>query len=104
MSWRVAPTTSRPFASAEGLRNLDVVARRYGTRPSALIDVDDPYLAYCLDEAAAIVGLRAETEALEGEGREGTRTNRPATGGMIRMEQGIPTISGKIPIIRKPKR
>lgn len=29
------------------------MARLYGTRPSRLMDVRDPYTAYCVDEAAA---------------------------------------------------
>lgn len=28
-------------------------AERFAQRPSALLGLDDPYLAYCLDEAAA---------------------------------------------------
>lgn len=30
---------------------LDKMARRYTTRPSELLDLDDSYVAYCLDEA-----------------------------------------------------
>jgi hypothetical protein len=37
-----------------GLARLDELAQRYGTRPSAIAGVADPYLAYCVDEACAL--------------------------------------------------
>lgn len=32
---------------------LDLMARRYGQRPSHLVKIRDPYVAYCFDEAIA---------------------------------------------------
>lgn len=43
-----------------GLRRLHAMATTYHQRPSALIGVDDPYLAYCVDEMAFIVGMFPE--------------------------------------------
>jgi hypothetical protein len=37
-----------------GLARLDELAQRYGTRPSDIAHVTDPYLAYCVDEACAL--------------------------------------------------
>jgi hypothetical protein len=39
---------------------LDIIARRYGQRPSVVMGLNDPYLAYCFDEAIALRGLLFE--------------------------------------------
>lgn len=38
--------------------NLIGVATHYGCRPSLLLAVDDPYTAFCLDEACAYIATR----------------------------------------------
>jgi hypothetical protein len=42
-------------------------AKAYGTRPSVILDIRDPYVAYCLDEAAATFGetVQAELDSLD---------------------------------------
>ena len=50
------------FASIEVLIRVDTLAQRYSCRPSALLNVTDPYLAYCVDEAAAMAGVHRELE------------------------------------------
>ena len=46
---------------------LDIVARRYGQRPSAMMGVRDEYTAYCFDEAIAMRGLDAELKAMDSD-------------------------------------
>jgi hypothetical protein len=38
------------------------IAKANGIRPSSLLDVDDTYVAYCLDEAVTTWGTFIETE------------------------------------------
>jgi len=38
------------------------MSRRYGERPSRLLEVDDAYTAYCLDEACLYIQCRIENE------------------------------------------
>jgi hypothetical protein len=39
------------------------VAERFGTRPSVLLAVDEPWAAYCVDEALALVAANADSES-----------------------------------------
>jgi hypothetical protein len=39
------------------------VAERFGTRPSVLLRVDEPWAAYCVDEALALVAANADSES-----------------------------------------
>lgn len=43
---------------------MDRVAQRYHSRPSQLLAIDDPYAAYCLDEAVTTFcqGVEAKLE------------------------------------------
>ena len=41
------------------------MATTYHQRPSSLIGVADPYLAYCVDEMALMVGAHPEPEKKE---------------------------------------
>lgn len=41
---------------------LYVQAKTWNTRPSQLIDIDDPYVAYCVDEAVAMFGNTVSAE------------------------------------------
>ena len=52
--------TSPHFVSAQSLRLLDALARRYNCRPSALTDERDARAAYCLDEACMLAALLHE--------------------------------------------
>lgn len=38
------------------------MSRQYGLRPSSLLDIDDAYAAYCLDEACLYIQCRIENE------------------------------------------
>ena len=38
------------------------MSKRYGVRPSLMLDVDDAYAAYCLDEACLYIQSRIEIE------------------------------------------
>ncbi len=37
-------------------------AKLWAVRPSELLDLDDPYAAYCLDEAVAYLGNTVQSE------------------------------------------
>jgi len=87
-------TKAPPFASTDGLRNLDIVSQRYGQRPSAMLGIADPYRAWCWDEACAIVGLHAETEAMK-QGAHGEQAGLRNVGGQV-----VP--SGFIPKVPEP--
>lgn len=64
--------------SLAGLRRLHALATTYHTRPSALVGVEDAYLAYCVDEIVYIVSLFPEKEekqvSLYGSGGWGQST------------------------------
>lgn len=46
------------FVQAKGnLRLLDAVAQRYGTRPSDILGIGDPWAAYQLDVATMLAGM-----------------------------------------------
>ena len=70
---------------------LDIVARRYGQRPSAMLKVSDEYAAYCFDEAIAMRGLDAELAAMNGEPT--TKAGRQA-GGRQAMTVGAGRLGG----------
>lgn len=38
------------------------MCKRFHVRPSSLLDIDDPYAAYCLDEAVLYIMCRIEQE------------------------------------------
>lgn len=38
------------------------MVKRYGRQPSRLVGVDDPYAAYCLDEACMYILCRIEAD------------------------------------------
>lgn len=103
------PARSSPFAptdSLDGWIALAARAKRYGRTPAELVNVSDPYLAYCLDEAADLALLYAERKAWEearAEAEAGQAdTSRPARGPAI-LENGPGGMSlrGRIPVIRK---
>ena len=48
--------------SLTGLRRLHAMATTYHTRPSALVGVEDAYLAYCVDEMCFVVSCFPEKE------------------------------------------
>ena len=66
----------------------------------------DPYLAYCIDEAAALAGIDREVViSREAEAGQGNSTSPgPARGGVIQDANGVLTINGRIPVIRKPSK
>jgi hypothetical protein len=39
---------------------LVLTARQWRTRPSELLDIDDPYVAYCVDEACAYIAEQTD--------------------------------------------
>lgn len=43
---------------------MDTIARRYQQRPSALVGIDDAWIAYQVDLAVADAGIKAELDAL----------------------------------------
>lgn len=99
--------TRPPFASAEVLREADAVGARYGQRPSTLLGVADPYAAWLLDVAAAVLGLQAEREAYEraASGDTSTPLSRlpapPGPGGLTSVG-GQVTLNGFIPKVPEP--
>lgn len=82
------------------LRTLDALCRRYGGSPAARLGIeaaaaraaqggDDEeadrwrWWALCVDEAAAVAGLRAEAEAVEAARRPGARPASVDRNGVI---------------------
>jgi hypothetical protein len=74
---------------------VDTIARRYQQRPSALVGIDDAWLAYQVDLVVADAGIRAELDALHrrsGRASSGERRQGEAdammlsrfTGGRVR--------------------
>jgi hypothetical protein len=109
------------FGKLDGLRSLDVLASRYGRLPHELVPdfpSSDPYVVYCFDEAVALAGLSVippvafdevgtQPQLLEEPARRiDTKTTRqqaprPTQGAVIGMSNGVPFISGKVPVARK---
>jgi len=84
----------------DGFAQLDALAQRYGCRPSALTGERDPYRAYCLDEACAIVGSKREAEARAAvEGAPDGRPADPRQGAVVETRHGIPVVQGTVPFI-----
>jgi hypothetical protein len=77
------------------LVRADLLAQRYGVRPSALLAVDDPYLAWCVDEASALASI---ARAPRTEGAD----DPPATGGRVELGPAGLTLNGRIPIVPEP--
>lgn len=89
-----------PFASPDGLHTLDIVAQRYGQRPSALLGIADDYQALLWDEAAAIVGLHFEAEALREQGDGGAAPTRERAS--LRSVGGQVALAGWLPKVPEP--
>lgn len=48
-----------PFLSSKEAINLCNICQYYeGARPSKMMDIEDAYTAYCLDEAIAYISMR----------------------------------------------
>jgi len=75
-----------PFVQGEPLLSLLGMIKRYGQRPSLLVGVEDPYAAYCLDEACMYIMCRIESEGRLPRSLERLsepRSNADAVAGMI---------------------
>ncbi len=57
------------MSNAQSLWDLYCTAKTYGTRPSVMIDIPDPYAAFCLDRAAADFGSAVEQALSEVKGK-----------------------------------
>ena len=57
-SRRLEQTPSNPFVKSRKLCELNNMANYYRKRPSEILDVDDPYTAYCFDEACGYIQSR----------------------------------------------
>ena len=44
-----------PFVNSLRILNLCAVSKQYQERPSAIMGIEDPYTAYCLDEAVVLI-------------------------------------------------
>lgn len=78
------------WQSLHSLKVADALAQRYGCRPSDLLKVDDPYQAWCIDEAAAIAGMGI-TQSSANAPSQHTQKKAP-----VRMVDGMPLITGPI--------
>ena len=60
-------------------------AKTWGVRPSELLDIDNPYIAYCLDEAVATFGngVSNELESVEGKSKSQVNQRRRAVLGKL---------------------
>jgi hypothetical protein len=84
----------------DGLARLDLLAQRYSCRPSDLTGERDPYRAYCLDEACAIVGSKRDADARAAiEETPGGRPADPRQGAVVETRHGIPVVQGTVPFI-----
>lgn len=76
------------------LQALDLLAQRYGTRPSALLHLTDEWAAYQLDLCALYVGVKEAA-------REGGRARAEGDDGAaehVRYTDPAPLVSGTIRI------
>jgi hypothetical protein len=62
---------------------VDATAKRYGIRPSQLLQISDAFVAFQFDVAVAFIGISEENDAREnarqnsgGRARNGARTGR----------------------------
>ena len=69
---------------------LDLTAKRYGQRPSSIIGIHDPYVAYCFDSALAYRMTLSEnpapsdnTPTRQGRPRPRGRRDMRITNGML---------------------
>jgi hypothetical protein len=62
---------SRFVKNSRSLWDLYNKAKAYSTRPSVMLGIEDPYVAYCLDSAVFTFGqaLKAELEGIEGKNK-----------------------------------
>lgn len=51
----MASRPSSSFVASEKVIEVISVAKVYECRPSELLDIEDAYTAYCLDEACALI-------------------------------------------------
>lgn len=62
------------------------VAERFGTRPSVLLAVDEPWAAYCVDEALALRAANADAvERGEDPAEAQPRLGRPSKAELARI-------------------
>lgn len=61
------------------------VAERFGTRPSVLLHVDDPWAAYCVDEALALVAANADAEQDPEQAGSSQRLGPPSKADLARI-------------------
>ena len=55
---------------------LHTTAKTWSTRPSSLLEIKDPYTAYCVDEAVAAWGNFIENELASVEGKTSEEVER----------------------------
>lgn len=55
-----------------------LTSKTFNIRPSELLDVSDPYAAYCVDSAVGMFGrtLESELNAVEGKGQKNIQMKR----------------------------
>lgn len=68
-------------------------AKTWSTRPSVLLDVSDPYVAYCLDEAVSYFGgtVEGELAQCEGSGNDLMRARQIVLDQYFKSEDAPPT-------------
>ena len=49
------------FVKSEKLQTILILAKQYQKRPREIIGVDDPYMAYCFDEACLYIQQKQES-------------------------------------------
>jgi hypothetical protein len=89
---------SRPFVrNKDALHTLDLLAQRYNTRPSAILNLTDEWAAYQLDLCALYVGAKDETERAQGK-----RGKASAGGGDARFDDPLPLATQVVRIADYP--
>lgn len=98
------------FSNPKLLQRANDLAERYHGRPSTMLGIDDPYLAWCIDEAAAIASNLAfkqkeadEESILDGpSGRVDLRdyeaANAPQRNHIRKLPNGQQIINGSFPV------
>lgn len=68
------------FVSPELLRQANALASWYRGRPSDYLDIHDPWIAWCVDSAAAHVAAYDQRKALD-EAKRTSGTRSPTSDG-----------------------
>lgn len=90
------PGASPPFASADILNWAGLLAEQFGGRPSTYLNVTDPWVAWCIDQA--VLQLQIE-QRQHPRATSSSPSSSSAPGEVFRDAFGGMGLRGTIPII-----